>query len=333
MKVLIQSILALGILTNLAWAEGPRLVDPQRFLGVCDASAAIAVDHNHFLVADDESNFLRLYHRQMAQPLQAFDINGLLIPEASHPEADIEAVAQLGTTVYWITSHGRNKEGELRRSRYRFFATQIKKIPHGVKLEWIGEAYGNLVKDLIADPQLAKYKFEHAWFRAPKTTAALNIEGLAIGLDKKSLLIGFRNPIPGGRGLILPLLNPHELVMGKGNVHAKFGKPIELNLGGLGVRSLQYWPQRGEYLVVAGAFDDTPDYQLYWWSGLAGDGARQIAKFDFKDYRIEGIALFPGLEDRALLISDDGTYPVQDMECKEVANPLLRSFRGVYFQP
>ena len=39
------------------------------------------------------------------------------------PESDLEGAANLADRIYWITSHGRNREGEARESRHRFFAT------------------------------------------------------------------------------------------------------------------------------------------------------------------------------------------------------------------
>src|SRR5438094_602992 len=76
---------------------------------------------------------------------------------------------------------------------------------------------------------------------------ALSIEGLASTPDG-ALLIGFRNPITDdGKALVARLKNPDQVVAGQ---PAEFGKPITLDLGGLGIRSME---RRGdEYLIVAG---------------------------------------------------------------------------------
>ncbi|HYG61171.1 MAG TPA: DUF3616 domain-containing protein [Thermoanaerobaculia bacterium] len=67
---------------------------------------------------------------------------------------------------------------------------------------------------------------------------ALNIEGLAAKDGK--LLIGFRGPVRGGKALVVTLENPQE-VLNQG-APASFATPIELDLDGLGIRSLEHWP-------------------------------------------------------------------------------------------
>ena len=51
------------------------------------------------------------------------------------------------------------------------------------------------------------------------------------------LRIGFRNPKNEDKdALLVPLLNPAEII--KKGARAKFGDPLLLNLGGLGVRDM-----------------------------------------------------------------------------------------------
>ena len=99
--------------------------DVQLRIGMCDGSAAVALGNDRFVVADDEDNVLRVYPRGQGQaPLQAFDMNAFLQPETAKPETDTEGATLVGNRIYWITSHGRNKNGAVRGSRYRFWATQ-----------------------------------------------------------------------------------------------------------------------------------------------------------------------------------------------------------------
>lgn len=48
------------------------------FQGMCDASAASAIDAERFIVADDEENILRVYERTGGPALGAFDVSKFL---------------------------------------------------------------------------------------------------------------------------------------------------------------------------------------------------------------------------------------------------------------
>ena len=66
----------------------------------------------------------------------------------------------------------------------------------------------------------------------------MNIEGLC-PTPEGELLIGFRNPIPGERALIVPLKNPGELIEGK---PARFGDllTIAVRVEKVGTKSVTY---------------------------------------------------------------------------------------------
>ena len=56
--------------------------DPLYFTGACDASAAVALDHDLFVVANDEDNTLRVYSRlRPGPPVSQVDFTGFLRPE------------------------------------------------------------------------------------------------------------------------------------------------------------------------------------------------------------------------------------------------------------
>src|SRR4030042_7038892 len=93
------------------------------FRGASDASAAVAISEEMFVVADDENNILRIYETSKAgQPVGSFDMTSFLDIETAYPESDIEAATMVGQRIYWITSHGKNKDGKLRPTRDPFFA-------------------------------------------------------------------------------------------------------------------------------------------------------------------------------------------------------------------
>ena len=104
------------------------------FYGLADASAAVFLDAKHFVVADDESNILRTYSIDKPKgPVSTLNLDKFLDIDPASPEVDIEAAARVGDRIYWISSHGRNKSGKIRESRYRFFCTEIVPAKHGKK--------------------------------------------------------------------------------------------------------------------------------------------------------------------------------------------------------
>ena len=233
---------AIGIqLIPTAPAKGETFVYRQ----ICDASAAVAIDADRFVVADDEGNVLRIYRRDLANPLDGpIDLSAFLETEPKK-ESDLEGAAAIGNRIYWISSHGRNKHGEVQEQRWRFFATEVM-AEANPPVKAVGAPYEYLLEDLLAAPQLKDYELEEAAKLAPEAEGGLNIEGLA-ATPAGGLLIGFRNPIRHGKALIVPLNNPASVVEG---ARAELGDPIELDLEGRGIRSLELVGTT--YLVVAG---------------------------------------------------------------------------------
>ena len=292
------------------------------FARMCDASAGIALSPTIFVAADDESNQLRTYSTlKPGPPIHELELSAFLQIGKGKPEIDVEGAARVGDMVYWITSHGRNKDGEVRLSRQRFFATRItgKDQP---RLEITGRPYGNLLRDLVNDPQLAGFELEDASEKAPKKKNALNIEGLCARADG-SLLIAFRNPVPRKQALLIPLLNPAELVKG-GGARAKFGPAITLSLDGNGVRDLVQ--QDGKYYMIAGARDGGKDFQLYRWDGSSSP--EMLHQWEARTFNPEAILSVPGKTDEFLILSDDGSIKTAGQECKTFPE-ASRRFRAV----
>jgi hypothetical protein len=311
---------------SVSMAFPAKMSPPTVFYGMCDASAAVALTTNLFVVANDEDNFLRIYRSdEGGMPVRMFDIGPFLRVEGTSLESDIEGAARLGDRIYWITSHGRNKSGKLRLNRARLFATDIEETPGGIELKPAGRSYTRLLQDLIKEPRLRPYQLEAASRLAPKERGALNIEGLA-ATPEGHLLIGFRNPIPEGKALLVPLLHPDRVVAGK---PAQFGPPILIDLGGLGIRSIEFW--NGNYYIIAGPHDGGQRSKLYVWSGGPEDKPREIEQLNFAAYNPEAILFYPrDFEPKIQVLSDDGTMVINGVACKDLPNPLQRQFRGVW---
>jgi len=310
------------------WLLSPRpacSAEPVRtYFGLCDASAAVALDADYFAVADDEDNVIRAYHRRVgAMPVYSLDLSRFLRVDPKSPEADLEGAARIGPLVYWITSHGRNFKGKECPSRQRFFATTGAVSNGVVQLQPVGQPYTRLLQDLLADPRLRRFNLAAAAKLPPKTHGALNIEGLA-ATPEGHLWIGFRSPVPEGRALMIPLLNPAEVITGK---PARLGDPLLVALDGKGIRSITLW--RGQYLIIAGARDATGQSKLFLWGGGA-DPPRRLEQAGLTGLNPEALAEFPEARDADLLVvSDDGTLLVGKTPCKKLKVPMQKRFRAV----
>ena len=316
---------------NLNFTSGKEL----QHQGICDASGAVALDDNRFIVANDEDNLLRVYSAdESGKPDTIIDINNYFPNNLKKKEVDIEAATELNGLIYWITSHGRNKDGERKPLRHQFFANKITDSGKPT-LEQVGNSYTQLVfKDMFQDERLKKYELEKAEKLAPKEEGGLNIEGLT-ATPNGELLIGFRNPIPGGKALILPLTDPLDLIQKpETEVNAIFGEPIELDLGGSGIRSIEYWQVYQVYLIIAGAYDGSDQFALYWWSGNCQHTPEKIEVINLpSNFRPEAVLFYPNRKNQLQILSDDGAIVrAEGKECKEIKdeNHSEKYFRSLW---
>lgn len=297
---------------------------PSFYIGAYDGSAAVALNTNLFVTASDEDSTLRVYRREQGgTPLQTIDLGSFLRVDSAHPETDIEAAARIGNRIYWISSHGRNQNGKARLEHQRFFATEIQTDGPIIKIVPVGQPYENLLSDLCHATNLASFNLADAANRAPKIPNGLSIEGLC-GTSESNLLIGFRSPIPNGQALMVPLLNPSEVING---TPARLGAPIQLDLDGLGIRDIAYW--QGEYLIVAGPADGNGHSHLFQWRGI-GKKPKAFKHISLHGLNPEGIVIYPNEGLRTFqVLSDDSS------QAKNSFLPMFRtkSFRSVWITP
>ena len=309
-------------------------LDPLKHYGICDASAAVPYGETSFYVGNDEDNILRLYDAQKSgKAMESVDLK-IYLPPQDKGELDIEGVTTLGGLSYWITSHGRSKKGNLKPKRHQFFA--VKFFDNDSILQVVGKPYSKLVlPDMVESEKLAQFDLKTAETLKPKSKGGLNIEGLTTTPDG-NILIGFRNPIPDGKALLVPLHNSHTLVTSNNdNVKAQFGDPILLDLKGLGVRSIEYWPALKIYIIVAGPYDSGDNFTLYQWSGNPREQPKLIDVDLPDDFRPESVLFYPHLSDRFQLLSDDGTIiRVGNQPCKDIDDPTNpeKYFRSIWIK-
>ncbi|MEJ2702445.1 MAG: DUF3616 domain-containing protein [Sedimentisphaerales bacterium] len=339
---------------------------PLVFRGASDASGAVAINDHRFIVADDENNVLRVYSAtQPGLPVSSYDMTAFLDVDPDHPEADIEGATKIGRRIYWITSHGRNKDGKLRSSRYRFFATDVNVDNKHVTIRPAGKPYETLMEDLLkmktasslglakATRLYAKLKKKDREKLAPKREG-LNIEGLCASADGKTIYIGFRNPRPVDKltrrraALVVPLLNPDRVI--EAGESPVLGELMLWDLDGLGIRSMEYSPFHKTYFIVAGAADESDKFALYRWSGKKEGQPTLAQKLTAIASNFSPEALIPfENSNRLLLLSDDGSLLIKvagPHECAEgkyrndgtcenkfLLDPHKKTFRALWFTP
>ena len=290
--------------------------------GMCDASGAVPVGASSFVVGNDEDNTLRVYNRdQSGEPVSSSADLSEFLGIKKHKEADIEGATLIGNRIYWITSHGTNGEGEARPNRHRFFATNIE----DGKLKPVGKPFLGLVKALEDSAELKDLLLGEAAQKPTKTLEGLNIEGLT-RTPEGQLLIGFRAPFFDKKALLVPLENPQAVIEEK--AEAKLGKAILLDLGGLGIRSIEYADAQKSYFIIAGSYDGESNFQLYQWSGNVSD-APKLIKVDFQGLNPEALIVYPEEKTRIQILSDDGKVESNGKKCDEL-DAKEQSFRSIW---
>jgi hypothetical protein len=339
-----------GNLNETNWSSPVTARTFEMFRGISDASAAVSLDSKLFIVADDEGNKLCIYdsNNPGSFPVAEPGIGAFLHIDPCQPETDIEGATWLNGRIFWITSHGRNKDGKYWFSRYQFFATTITKIGQQINVTVNGN-YIKLVDYLIVYDSIYNLGLADAIGvknghidpdeipeLAPKNKG-LNIEGLSTTAGGNSMLIGFRNPRPdvGGvkKALIIELYNPQEVVLD--GATPQFGPPILLDLGGFGIRSIEYSPALSQYLVVAGSHkseDEEPLQILYKYDITSGTLTKLS---DFVILTPEAVFQLAGSTD-IYVLSDDGTLLINTPQ-GPIQNKLLpreqRTFRTQLVTP
>ncbi|MFF2952163.1 hypothetical protein ACFVVU_12585 [Kitasatospora sp. NPDC057965] len=330
---------------TLHYAASPAVqfsADSRYLTGSSDASAAVDAGNGYIVVADDESNVLRLYDRNASgAPVRTWDFSAAL---GVSKEIDIEAATRVGDTIYWTGSLGNNKDGVVKPDRQTVFATTVTGSGVTTQLSPAG-SYRGLRDDLIAWDRAHGNRYGFAAGaadgQAPKQINGFNVEGLEFAPGSTTTAyVGFRAPltpaVTGGRALIVPVTDFPSLL---GGSHATFGEPIELDLGGLSVRDLRR-NALGQYLIVAGSWaaDDNSDpYALYRWDGRPGSQPVKVLDLPTSDAGgWEAVADIPDLGApgaRVQLITDDGSAVLYNdgIAAKDLAQPEFKKSRTTWF--
>lgn len=265
-------------------------------------------------------------------------------------EVDIEGVTRLGNRIFWIGSHSHDAVSIVRPNRCRIFATDVSGSGAGTQLAYAGR-YDYLKLDLIdwdngnghgKGPAYYGLELSGADGTDPKTTSGFNIEGLTMAPGSTTTAyVAFRAPIAPATNrfyaLIVPVLNFTSLAVSNGPPgSARFGQPIELDLYGRGIRSIE--GDTNGYLIVGGASADVSspypnDFRLYYWSGHPDDQPDQLAA-DLTGLNPEAIVELPPHpwtpQSQVQLLSDNGrtVYYNDGIVAKRLPETNFKKFRS-----
>ncbi len=260
--------------------------------------------------ADDEDQVIRLYDRDVSRlPYSGFDLTASLaltdLSGGIPREVDFEGGTINGTTVYFMGSHSNSSTGANRPNRSRIVTAAMSGSGTGTTLAYTAR-YDHLKTDLLAWDSGSGHGLGANFFGLtasaavgviPEGANGFNIEGLSLTPGSSTAaFIGFRAPlVPVGTrnlALVVPITNFTTMQTAAGGTagSAIFGAPIQLNLGGRGIRSIEC--QASGCLIVAGAADGTDNFALYTWTGIAADAPVLIAS-DLSNKNPEGLVEAP----------------------------------------
>lgn len=333
---------------NVSWAQPVRASSSKSsiaFSGMCNASAGIDLGAGLFVIADDEDKIsqdhplpLRIYDSSrpgVETSVAKIDANDLATDSSTQGELDLEGAARIEDRIYWIGSHSANKEGRERPSTQLLFSTRVQRRSGQPTIMVVGRPYRSLLRDLAVDSRYKDFDLIGASRLPSKALGGLSIESLAAS-PTGGLLIGLRNPlVHRTRALIVPLLNPTEVIEGGS---ARFGDPILLGLNGLGVRSMELL--NDAYWIVAGPWGDqdsnlqfTP-FQLYYWSGKPTEDPQVVPGQPFSGFlpplQPEGLFMIDGA---LRILSDDGKVMINGTLCQDVKKRKNQRFRSTRIAP
>lgn len=320
--------------------------------GIADASAAIALDDNYMVIANDETNLLYVYDRNNSGlPVKTYDFNqgnvlGLTDGAPNYKEVDIEAGVKSVATpgrIYWLGSMSNSSSFNDKPNRNRLFAVNVSGTGNSTGFTDAGY-YSNLRSALIAWGDANGYNFSAsaAAGQDPKLINGFNIEGMTFGPDNTTLYIGFRAPLvplPGRTKAVIAPIQNFETWFNNGTPVGSptIGNPIELDLGGRGIRDIIRL-STGPYIILAGNYDNTPiDGRVYRWSGTPGDAPVLLSSFNVNSLNAEAVMeIFEGgvpSLSKLQVIEDNGSFVFYNdgTEAKDLAQNTYKKFSSETF--
>jgi hypothetical protein len=265
---LLIAIACVGVAPLPALAEA-QIDSVEVHEGLCDASGAVALPEgsfsDRFLMVNNDDSFVRVYAVGGASAPEGPSL-ALRAPEDAPRSFDIEAATWLDGEALFVGSLSRDDDGDVERDRWHFLSVAVDEKDGGDPVIRAGGSSNRLLGGLAAlDDDLAAAIGD---LDSPRADLApgkggINLEGMSVTADGAALFLGFRNPVPDGQSLLVKLLNPKAVLFE--DAEPAFESPLRLDLGGLGIRSMEYAPAAGVYFIVAGPVADDGAFDVYRW--------------------------------------------------------------------
>lgn len=321
--------------------------DTRWLTGISDASAAIELDDNYMIIANDETNLLYVYDRsQSGLPVKTYDFNqsnilGLTDGSTGNwKEVDVEAgVKSIGSAgrIYWLGSMSNSSSFNDKPNRNRLFAVTASGTGAATTFADVAH-YNNLRQRLIIWGDANGYDFSTSAAAGmdPKLIDGFNVEGMVFAPDNTTMYIGFRAPLVPTAGrtkaVIAPIQNFETWFNSGPAGNPTFGSPIELNLGGRGIRDLIRL-SNGTYIILAGNYDNTPlNGAVYRWTGNPADAPVELPSFGITNRNAEAavqVNVAGNISlDRLQIITDNGSDDLYNdgTEAKDLAQSNYKKF-------
>jgi hypothetical protein len=142
----------------------------------------------------------------------------------------------------------------------------------------------------------------------------LNIEGLAWDPVRGRLLLGLRAPVVDGQALIVAVkMRDPKGPFSADNLLVESGKAIRVDLGGAGIRSIEYDAPTAAFRIITGAGlnKENRDFRVVEWTG-DGEAVREIARYS-KKLKPEGItSAVLDAKARSLIVFDTSRFTMLD---------------------
>ena len=198
--------------------------------------------------------------------------------------ADPEGLAYGASFFYIVGSQSHSEAGE-RNALVRFALDPVNKTLLG-KADVMSNLRDYLVENVPELKAVADLK---------GNAGGVDVEGIAYDSVSDRLMLGLRSPLANGKALIVPikLRDPRGSFTTENVVPP--GAAIQIQLGGLGIRDIEFDARSNTYFIIAGAptHGEAPAFSLWEWNGgidsANPDAApREITKLDGK-MKPEGI--------------------------------------------
>lgn len=252
-----------------------------------DASTAIVLDSQYMIVGDDEAGMLRVYPKAGGAAVAEWSFVGadkLNITD----ELDVEASVKVGDTIFFTGSHSNGSDGSESNDREFIFAVKVTGTGADIQFTFQGSISG-LESALATWDNTNSHGKGADYFGmtagsaagvVPEQPIGFSIEGLTASPDGSALWLGFRAPQVSDKALMVAIENYEALLAGT-DAAPIFGAPIELALGGRGIRSIERAEDGSGYLIIAGSAGSASaevdhDFRFFTWTGNPTDAPVQL---------------------------------------------------------